>query len=280
MDDPLPQFQWRLWPFTVSSREGSPWCISNYTADAWKTSMATIKEIKNSFATIKELKLFFRQRKDKSFWVENNSVAIQEAGGWGYSLGIHAFYERNFISKLTLIAGVGGLAVITNWDLRSRCSCFTKNCKIKGLNDSRRSQETSGDFQAVQNQTLSISIGIMDNLGHRPSQYLWSNQAGSMQKKSQLRKFWLTKAPFLIVPWNWLPISQTSMSKENANSLSIAAASIVWVTRDGELWSSSSLAVVFATNAGCGTNKHLEGLEKLGVTQFTEQVLNHLNHWF
>ena len=66
-----------------------------------------------------------------------------------------------------------------------------------------------------------------------------------------------------------LPISQTSIIKGDANSLSIAAASIVAkVTRDQmmEEFDREYPGYDFAQNAGYGTAKHLAGLDQLGVT--------------
>ena len=66
-----------------------------------------------------------------------------------------------------------------------------------------------------------------------------------------------------------LPISQTSIIKGDANSLSIAAASIIAkVTRDKIManYDEEFPGYDFALNAGYGTAKHLEGIEKQGVT--------------
>jgi len=66
-----------------------------------------------------------------------------------------------------------------------------------------------------------------------------------------------------------LPISQTSIIKGDANSLSIAAASIVAkVTRDELMkeYDQQFPGYDFAANAGYGTKKHLEGLKEHGVT--------------
>ena len=66
-----------------------------------------------------------------------------------------------------------------------------------------------------------------------------------------------------------VPISQTSIIKGDANSLSIAAASIVAkVTRDQMMaaYDQEYPGYDFGQNAGYGTSKHLEGLEKQGVT--------------
>ena len=66
-----------------------------------------------------------------------------------------------------------------------------------------------------------------------------------------------------------LPIPQTSIIKGDANSLSIAAASIVAkVTRDQmmEEFDCEYPGYDFTQNAGYGTANHLAGLHKLGVT--------------
>jgi ribonuclease HII len=65
------------------------------------------------------------------------------------------------------------------------------------------------------------------------------------------------------------PIPQTSIIKGDANSLSIAAASIVAkVTRDKMMadYDKEFAGYGFAKNAGYGTSEHLEGLNKLGIT--------------
>ena len=66
-----------------------------------------------------------------------------------------------------------------------------------------------------------------------------------------------------------LPITQTSIIKGDANSLSIAAASIIAkVTRDKIManYDEEFPGYDFAQNAGYGTAKHLVGIEKHGVT--------------
>ena len=66
-----------------------------------------------------------------------------------------------------------------------------------------------------------------------------------------------------------LPIEQTSIIKGDANSLSIAAASIVAkVTRDKMMadYEQEFPGYAFAKNAGYGTKEHLSGIDKFGVT--------------
>ena len=66
-----------------------------------------------------------------------------------------------------------------------------------------------------------------------------------------------------------LAIGQTSIIKGDANSLSIAAASIVAkVTRDKMMadFEQEFPGYAFAKNAGYGTKEHLSGIDKFGVT--------------
>ena len=66
-----------------------------------------------------------------------------------------------------------------------------------------------------------------------------------------------------------LPIEQTSIIKGDANSLSIAAASIVAkVTRDKMMadYDQEFPGYAFDQNAGYGTKNHLSGIDKFGVT--------------
>ena len=66
-----------------------------------------------------------------------------------------------------------------------------------------------------------------------------------------------------------LPIGQTSIIKGDANSLSIAAASIVAkVTRDKMMadYDQEFPGYAFDQNAGYGTKNHLSGIDKFGVT--------------
>ena len=66
-----------------------------------------------------------------------------------------------------------------------------------------------------------------------------------------------------------LPIGQTSIIKGDANSLSIAAASIVAkVTRDRMMadYAKEYPGYAFEKNVGYGTKDHLAGLKEHGIT--------------
>lgn len=81
----------------------------------------------------------------------------------------------------------------------------------------------------------------------------------------------ITQADYLLIDAMTLdiPIPQQSIIKGDANSLSIAAASIVAkVTRDRLMTEYDALfpGYGFAKNAGYGTKEHLTALTKLGIS--------------
>jgi len=208
--------------------------------------MATIKEIKELLATVKELEspIFLELEKDNRSGVQKEiskrKKAIQAELDEDLRLESMLSYEKELYKQgLTLIAGVdevgrGPLA----GPVVAAAVILPKNCKITGLNDSKKipKKKHLEIFQAVQDQALSIGIGIMDN-----------------QVIDQVNIYEATKLAM----------------QEDANSLSIAAASIVAkVTRDELMkeFDQQFPGYDFAANAGYGTAKHLEGLKKIGVT--------------
>ncbi len=119
----------------------------------------------------------------------------------------------------------------------------------------------------VQDQALSIGIGIMD---HQVIDQVNIYEATKLAMKEAISQLSPKPEHLLIDAIKLeLPISQSSIIKGDANSLSIAAASIVAkVTRDELMkeYDQQYPGYDFTANAGYGTAKHLEGLEKLGVT--------------
>ena len=239
--------------------------------------MTTIKEIKKLLARVNDLDnpLFLEFEKDTRSGVQKEiskrKKAIQAELDENLRLESMLSYEKELYKQgLTLIAGVdevgrGPLA----GPVVAAAVILPKNCKIKDLNDSKKipKKKHLEIFQAVQNQALAIGVGIMDN------QVI--DQVNIYEATKQAMKeaiFQLNPQPehLLIDAMKLeLPISQTSIIKGDANSLSIAAASIVAkVTRDNIMkdYDDQYPGYDFAANAGYGTAKHLEGLEKLGVT--------------
>ncbi|HGJ1020871.1 TPA: ribonuclease HII [Streptococcus pneumoniae] len=246
--------------------------------------MATIKEIKEFLVTVKELEspIFLELEKDNRSGVQKEISKRKRAiqAELDENLRLESMlsrlesmlsYEKELYKQgLTLIAGIdevgrGPLA----GPVVAAAVILSKNCKIKGLNDSKKipKKKHLEIFQAVQDQALSIGIGIIDNQVIDQVNIYEATKLAMQEAISQLSP----QPEHLLIDAMKLdlPISQTSIIKGDANSLSIAAASIVAkVTRDELLkeYDQQFPGYDFATNAGYGTAKHLEGLTKLGVT--------------
>ncbi|VMM11561.1 voltage-gated chloride channel family protein [Streptococcus pneumoniae] len=133
--------------------------------------MATIKEIKELLVTVKELEspIFLELEKDNRSGVQKEiskrKRAIQAELDENLRLESMLSYEKELYKQgLTLIAGIdevgrGPLA----GPVVAAAVILPKNCKIKGLNDSKKipKKKHLEIFQAVQDQALSIGIGII-----------------------------------------------------------------------------------------------------------------------
>lgn len=239
--------------------------------------MATIKEIKELLATVKDLDnpVFLELEKDNRSGVQKEiskrKKAIQAELNEDRRLESMLSYEKELYKQgLTLIAGVdevgrGPLA----GPVVAAAVILPKGCKIKSLNDSKKipKKKHLEIFQAVQDQALSIGIGIIDN---QVIDQVNIYEATKLAMQDAISKLSSQPEHLLIDAMKLdLPISQTSIIKGDANSLSIAAASIVAkVTRDELMkeYDQQFPGYDFAANAGYGTAKHLEALTKLGIT--------------
>lgn len=142
-------------------------------------------------------------------------------------------------------------------------------CKIKGLNDSKKipKKKHKDIYQAVMDKALAVGIGLMDSeIIDQVNIY----EATKLAMKEALSKLSL-KPDYLLIDAMKLDIDipQESIIKGDANSLSIAAASIVAkVTRDKLMadYDKEYPGYDFAQNAGYGTKSHLQGFERHGVT--------------
>ena len=239
--------------------------------------MATIKEIKEVLATVKDLDntIFLDLEKDNRSGVQKEiskrKKAIQAELDEDLRLEAMLSYEKELYKQgLTLIAGVdevgrGPLA----GPVVAAAVILPQNCKIQGLNDSKKipKKKHLEIFQAVQDQALSIGIGIMDNHVIDKVNIYEATKLAMKEAVSQLEP----QPEHLLIDAMKLelPISQTSIIKGDANSLSIAAASIVAkVARDKIManYDQEFPGYDFGQNAGYGTAKHLEGIDKHGIT--------------
>ena len=231
--------------------------------------MATIKEIKEVLAKITDLESpFFKEfekdtRSGVQKEIEKRKKAIQAEMDENLRLEAMLRYEKElYVQGINLIAGVdevgrGPLA----GPVVAAAVILPQNCKIKGLNDSKKIPKKKHEeiFQAVKDNALAIGIGIMDN--HVIDQ-VNIYEATKLAMKEAIAQLQLKPEHLLIDAMELdLPISQTS--------LSIAAASIIAkVTRDNLMnhYDQEFPGYDFSQNAGYGTAKHLEGIAKLGIT--------------
>ena len=239
--------------------------------------MATIKEIKEQLANIQRLDdpLLAELEQDSRSGVIQAIVKrkrdIQKRIDEDERLeGMMAYEKECYARGMKLIAGVdevgrGPLA----GPVVAASVILPKACKIPGLNDSKKIPKSKHKeiYEAVLQNAIAIGIGIKDNHVIDQVNIYEATKLAMMEAIGQLEP----QPQHLLIDAMKLdlPISQTSIIKGDANSLSIAAASIVAkVTRDqmmGE-FDREYPGYDFAQNAGYGTAKHLAGLDKLGVT--------------
>jgi len=239
--------------------------------------MPTIKEIKECLATIDRLdhplfeELIADGRAGVQAAISKRKRELQKQVEEDLRLEKMLAYEKELYAQgIQLIAGVdevgrGPLA----GPVVAAAVILPENCKIPGLNDSKKIPKSKHQaiYQSVLDQALSVGIGVKDNqVIDQVNIYEATKLAmlEAIQELDQQPQHLLIDAMKLVVP-----ISQTSIIKGDANSLSIAAASIVAkVTRDQMMaaYDQEYPGYDFAQNAGYGTTKHLEGLEKHGVT--------------
>ena len=239
--------------------------------------MPTIKEVKERLSMIDELdhplfeELIYDARVGVQSAISKRKRELQKQVDEDLRLEKMLAYEKELYAQgIQLTAGVdevgrGPLA----GPVVAAAVILPKNCKIPGLNDSKKIPKSKHQaiYQAVLDQALSIGIGVKDN---RVIDQVNIYEATKLAMLEAIQELEPQPQHLLIDAMTLdLPISQTSIIKGDANSLSIAAASIVAkVTRDQMMteYDQEYPGYDFAQNAGYGTSKHLEGLEKQGVT--------------
>ena len=142
-------------------------------------------------------------------------------------------------------------------------------CKIKGLNDSKKIPKKKHQeiYQTVMNKALAVGVGLIDNEIIDQVNIYEATKLAMKEALSVLSH----KPDYLLIDAMKLDVDipQESIIKGDANSQSIAAASIVAkVTRDKLMadYDKEYPGYDFAQNAGYGTKSHLQGLERHGVT--------------
>ena len=239
--------------------------------------MPTIKEIKERLATIDDLdhplfeELILDGRAGVQAAISKRKRELQKQVDEDLRLEKMLAYEKELYTQgIDLIAGVdevgrGPLA----GPVVAAAVILPENCKIPGLNDSKKIPKSKHKeiYEAVLQNAIAIGIGVKDNQVIDQVNIYESTKLAMMEAIGQLDP----QPQHLLIDAMKLdlPIPQTSIIKGDANSLSIAAASIVAkVTRDQmmEEFDCEYPGYDFTQNAGYGTANHLAGLDKLGVT--------------
>ena len=239
--------------------------------------MPTIKEIKERLATIDDLdhplfeELILDGRAGVQAAISKRKRELQKQVDEDLRLEKMLAYEKELYAQgIDLIAGVdevgrGPLA----GPVVAAAVILPKACKILGLNDSKKIPKSKHKeiYEAVLQNAIAIGIGIKDNQVIDQVNIYEATKLAMMEAIGQLDP----QPQHLLIDAMKLdlPIPQTSIIKGDANSLSIAAASIVAkVTRDQmmEEFDCEYPGYDFTQNAGYGTANHLAGLDQLGVT--------------
>ena len=239
--------------------------------------MATIKEVKEQLATLTDL--------DDHRWAtfeEDSRTGVQSAIkqrrkailaeiAEDERLETMLNYEKLLYAQgVELIAGVDevGRGPLVG-PVVAAAIILPKLCKIKGLNDSKKIPKSKHKaiYKQVMKQAVAVGIGVKDNHVIDDVNIYEATKLAMIEAIEHLSP---QPEQLLIDAMTLdLPIGQTSIIKGDANSLSIAAASIVAkVTRDKMMadYDQEYPGYAFAKNAGYGTKEHLSGLDKLGVT--------------
>ena len=239
--------------------------------------MATIKEIQQRLELVTDFSDPFLaevandQRSGVQKAIEKRKRAIQAELNEDLRLEQMLRYEKElYQAGYQAIAGIdevgrGPLA----GPVVAAAVILPPGCKIKGLNDSKKipKKKHMVIYQAILDQALAVGIGIMDNtVIDQVNIY----EATKLAMKDALSRLKL-KPDYLLIDAMKLDVEipQESIIKGDANSLSIAAASIVAkITRDKLMadYDKEFPRYGFAKNAGYETKSHLQGLERNGVT--------------
>ena len=239
--------------------------------------MATIKEIKATLEDVTDLAdprwadFEADSRSGVQKVILQRKKAIQAEEAEDDRLESMLRYEKEIYAQgFQLIAGIdevgrGPLA----GPVVAAAVILPKGCKIKHLNDSKKIPKSKhvAIYHEVMEQAVAVGIGIKDAKVIDQVNIYEATKLAMLEALDKLEP----QPQHLLIDAMTLdtPIPQQSIIKGDANSLSIAAASIVAkVTRDRLMvdYDQTYPGYGFAKNAGYGTAEHLEGLEKYRIT--------------
>ncbi|MGQ7337399.1 ribonuclease HII [Streptococcus suis] len=239
--------------------------------------MATIKEVTALLAQVDSLdspvwsELSQDDRAGVQAAIKKRQKELEKEAAEDARLEAMLSYEKDLYENgVELIAGIdevgrGPLA----GPVVAAAVILPKGCKIRYLNDSKKIPKSKHEaiYQEVMERALAVGVGVKDAAVIDQVNIYEATKLAMLEalgKLSQEPEHLLIDAMKLDTK-----IPQTSIIKGDANSLSIAAASIVAkVTRDKMMadYDKEFSGYGFAKNAGYGTSEHLEGLNQLGIT--------------
>lgn len=184
-------------------------------------------------------------------------------------------YERELNEKgINVIGGVDEVgrgpligSVIT------ACVVLPKDFKLEGLTDSKKLSEKKRDkyYEIIKENALSIGIGEctekeIDDLNiYEATKVAMKMAIEEANKKIRIEHVLIDAMPLDI------DIPTTSIIKGDSKSITIAAASVIAkVTRDRMMYELDKKYPMYdlAHNKGYPTKKHLEAIEKYGITKY------------
>lgn len=239
--------------------------------------MATIKEVTALLAQVDSLdspvwdQLDQDDRAGVQAAIKKRQKELEKEAAEDARLEAMLFYEKALYENgVEFIAGIdevgrGPLA----GPVVAAAVILPKGCKICYLNDSKKIPKSKHEaiYQEVMERAAAVGVGIKDAAVIDQVNIYEATKLAMLEALGQLSQ----EPEHLLIDAMKLdtPLPQTSIIKGDANSLSIAAASIVAkVTRDKMMadYDKEFSGYGFAKNAGYGTAEHLEGLNKLGIT--------------
>lgn len=184
-------------------------------------------------------------------------------------------YERELNSKgVEIIGGVDEVgrgpligSVIT------ACVVLPKDFKLEGLTDSKKLSEKKRDkfYDVIMDSALAVGIGEcsekeIDKYNiYEATKIAMKRAIDEANKKIKIEHVLIDAMPLDI------DIPTTSIIKGDAKSISIAAASVIAkVTRDRMMYELDKKYPMYdlAHNKGYPTKKHIEAIEKYGITKY------------
>ena len=150
------------------------------------------------------------------------------------------------------------------------CVILKKDSYFAGLNDSKKLSKNKREqlFQKIVKEALSYAVVSVDNREIEKHNIYNATKIAMLKAIKKLK----IKPDFILIdamPLDTKEIKNLSIIKGDTKSISIAAASVIAkVYRDKYMCEMAKIYpnYDFENNAGYGTKKHLEALEKYGIT--------------